>query len=162
VAAPDFPTHRDRPREARDYPVTLDVTPDARVVLDGLPAGLADVPTGKPVELELGLDKKSVLSINVLGPWDHLPGTVESCDPVALTLAVELWVGGRDGNGRPITLVLPVNADAKVRLAGADARLADLKPRMPVRLKLTADRKGVAGVLAGPPEPPPPVRRGDK
>ena len=74
-------------------------------------------------------------------------------DAAAQTLLVEFEAEANDRNRR-VTLCLPVNATAKVRLAGSDAKLTDLQERMPVRLKMTADRKAVAGVLAGHPLPP--------
>lgn len=134
-------------------PVTLDVAKDVRVVVDGLFAGLADVPTGRKVELELGIDKKSVGAIEADGDAGDLPALVESYDAAANTLLVEFEAEAND-RSRRVTLCLPVSAGAKVRLAGADAKLTDLKDRTPVRLKMTPDRKGVAAVLAGPPLPP--------
>jgi RNA polymerase sigma factor (sigma-70 family) len=135
------------------FPITLDVAKDAKVVVDGLPAALADVPTGRKVELELGIDKKSVTGIEADGDKGDLPAVVKSYDAAANTLLVEFDASANDRERR-VTLCLPVNANAKVRLTGADAKLTDLKDRTPVRLKLTPDRKGVAAVLAGPPLPP--------
>lgn len=132
-----------------NFPVTLDVAKDAKVVVDGLAAGLADVPTGQKVELELGLDKKSVIGIAADGEKGDIPALVKGYDAAANTLLVEFDAEAND-RSRRVTLCLPVNTNAKVRLAGADAKLTDLKERMPVRLKMTPDRKGVAAVLAGP------------
>lgn len=134
------------------FPVTLDVSKDVRVVVDGLPAGLADVPTGRKVELELGIDKRSVGAIEADGEKGDIPALVKVYDAAANTLLIEFEAEAND-HSRRVTLCLPVNAGAKVRLAGADAKLTDLKERMPVRLKMTPDRKGVAAVLAAAPLP---------
>lgn len=134
------------------FEVVLKLAPGARVNVDELPAGLADVPVGGKVELDLSLDKKGVLGIKAEGEKGDLPALVKSYDAAAGTLLVEFDAEANDF-ARRVTLCLPVSANAKVRLAGADAKLADLKERMPVRLRMTADRKSVAAVLAAPPLP---------
>jgi RNA polymerase sigma factor (sigma-70 family) len=135
-----------------DFDVPLAVAADAEVVVDRLPAGLADVPVGRKVELELTLDKKSVTAVHADGDKGDIPALVKTYDAAARTLLVEFEAEAHDV-GRRVTLCLPVSADAKVRLAGKDAHLTDLKERTPVRLRMTADRKAVAGVLAGNPLP---------
>jgi len=136
-----------------DFPVTLEVAKDAKVKVDGLAAGLADLPLNRDVELHLGIDKKSVVEVESDGDAGDIPALVKKYDAAAQTLLVEFEAEAND-RGRKVTLCLPVNATAKVRLAGSDAKLTDLQDRMPVRLKMTADRKAVAGVLAGHPLPP--------
>jgi hypothetical protein len=86
------------------------------------------------------------------GNRDDIPAVVKEYDPVAQTLTVRFESEVPHAH-RWVTLCLPVNADARVRLAGKDAALTDLKERMPVSLRMTPDRKAVAGVLAGPPLP---------
>ena len=135
-----------------EFDVALTVAPDAAVRVDELPAGLADVAAGGKVELELGIDKKTIPAIDAEGDAGDIPAVVKSYDAVAGTILVAFEAEANDF-GRRVTLALPVNADAKVRLAGQDAKLADLKERMPVRLRMTADRKAVAGVLAAAPLP---------
>jgi RNA polymerase sigma factor (sigma-70 family) len=138
-------------------PVTLDVVKDAVIVVDGFPGELEDLPLGPKVGLELSLDKKSAAAIDTGPVADFLPGTVKKFDPVALTLLVQLDANSDNGK-RPVTLALPVSADAKVRMIKryelgarlADAKPSDLAPRMRVRLKLSADRKKVIGILASP------------
>lgn len=137
-----------------DFPVTLEVAKDARVVVDGLPAGLADLPTGREVELHLSLDKRAVVEARADGGPGDIPAVVRQYDPAAQTLLVEFEAEAND-RSRKVTLCLPVNASARVRLAGSDAKPSDLQPRMPVRLVLTPDRKAIAGVLAGHPLPAP-------
>ena len=135
-----------------EFEVALTVTPDATILVDKLPAGLADVMPGRKALLKLGLDKKTVIGIEAEGNKLDIPALVKSYDAVANTLLVE-FDAEADDFGRRVTLALPVNADAKVRLAGADAKLTDLLPRMPVRLRMTDDRKAVAGILAAHPLP---------
>jgi len=135
-----------------DFDIPLTVAADAEVKVDGLPAGLADVAVGLKVALELGLDKKTVLAVRADGEKGDIPAVVKSYDPAARTLLIEFEIDANDVN-RHVTLALAVNADAKVRLAGKDAKLSDLKERMPVRLRMTADRKAVASILAGDPLP---------
>ncbi len=135
-----------------EFEVVLTVTPDATILVDKLPAGLADVMPGRKALLKLGLDKKTVIGIEAEGNKLDIPALVKSYDAVANTLLVE-FDAEADDFGRRVTLALPVNADAKVRLAGADAKLTDLLPRMPVRLRMTDDRKAVAGILAAHPLP---------
>jgi RNA polymerase sigma factor (sigma-70 family) len=137
-----------------NFPVTTSVSKDVKVTVDGLNAGLADVIAGRRTELSLGLDRTTVIAINATGENGDIPVMIKSYDAAANTLLVEFEAEANDFSRR-VTLCLAVNANAKVRLAGSDAKLTDLKDRMPARLRMTADRKGVAGILAGNPLPVP-------
>jgi hypothetical protein len=136
-----------------DFPVTLFVVKNVKVTVDGLAAGVADLPLNRDVELHLSLDKTTVVELEADGDAGDIPALVKRYDAAAQTLLVEFEAEAND-RGRLVTLCLPVNATAKVRLAGSDAKLTDLQERMPVRLKMTSDRKAIAGVLAAHPLPP--------
>jgi hypothetical protein len=131
----------------------LKLAPDASVVVDELPAGLADVPVGQKVRIDPTADETGVLALEADGPPDTLPGLVKRYDAAARTLFVEVRAAGFRFD-RVATIGFPVAAGAKVRYAGRDAALADLTERMPVRLTFAADRRAVASVLAAAPLPP--------
>jgi hypothetical protein len=78
---------------------------------------------------------------------------VRRYDAATRTLLVEVRAAGfrRD---RVATNGFAVAAGAKVRRAGRDVALTDLKERMPVRLTFTPDRRAVASILTADPLPP--------
>jgi len=131
--------------------VTLPVAADAVVTLDGLPAGLADVPLGEASWLTLSSDKKSLIGVAAFSRAYDISGEVASYEPATRVLAV--YPGPNE------IVKLPVAADAKVVLNGEDATLADVKKYMRVLIKRSADRKTIVGIAAvgkfGPPLPRP-------
>jgi RNA polymerase sigma factor (sigma-70 family) len=134
------------------FEVSLAVEPGAKVEVDDLPAGLADIPPGRKVELNLTIDKKGAVGLKADGDKGDIPVGIVKYDAVAKALLVRLEAD-HDDVRREVTLSLPVAADAKVRHAGKDAQLADLKDRMPARLRMSADRRTVVGLLVGDPKP---------
>lgn len=136
------------------FEVVLAVAADAAVVVDGLPAGLPDVPAGRKVEVSPSLDRKAVVAVRSGGDPADLPALVLKYDPAARLLTVSFEAEQGDVR-RPVTLALPVAPDAKARLAGKDLPLAEVKPRMPARLRLSADRTTVVGLLLAAPLPEP-------
>ncbi|QDU22653.1 hypothetical protein [Urbifossiella limnaea] len=75
----------------------LTLAPAAKVTVDELPAGLADVPPGKKVRLELTIDKKGVLGVEAEGPADTLPGLLKRYD---VTTTACWWRCGRPASAR--------------------------------------------------------------
>jgi hypothetical protein len=134
------------------FETVLTLDPAAKVTVDDLPAGLADVPAGKKVRLELTIDKKGVLGVEAEGPADTLPGLLNRYDAKSNSLLVEVRAAGFRED-RVVTLSFPLTTTAKVRHAGRDVALTDLKPRMPVRLTFTPDRRTVSRVLIADPLP---------
>jgi hypothetical protein len=133
------------------FEITL-TAKDAAVLVDGIPAALGDVSTGRKIRVDLGIDKKSVIRIDAEGDPADLPVLIQKYNPTSQTLIVVLNVEqGRVH--RKVTLALPVATDARVRHAGRDVKLIDLKERMPARLKLSADRTAVVGILVADPLP---------
>jgi hypothetical protein len=135
------------------FETVLTLAPGAKVTVDELPAGVADVPPGRKARVELSLDKKGVLALEADGAPGTLPGLVKRYDAVTRTLLVEVRAAGFRAD-RVATIGFPVAAGAKVRHAGRDAALTDLKERMPVRLTFTPDRRTVAVILTADPLPP--------
>lgn len=136
------------------FTVSLDVNKEARIILDGFPAGLADIPLGRKLYLDMSLDKKSVIAVESDSDPADLPALAKSYDATAQTLLVEVDAGFEQSGGRfsrRVTLSLPVTMDTKVRFKGTDVKLTDLKEGMQLRIKLTADRKTVTSVFAAPP-----------
>jgi hypothetical protein len=137
------------------FETVLHLTPDAKVMVDELPAGLADVPAGAKTRVDLALDRKGVLALEADGLPDTLPVLVKRYEPGAPTgtLYVEVRAAGfrRD---RVATIGLPLAAGVRVRYAGHDAALTDLRDRMPARLTFSPDRRTVTTVLVAAPLPP--------
>jgi hypothetical protein len=129
-----------------DVEVAFPLPRDGVVLLDELPAGLADLEAGKEVEIELSPDKKSALAVHADGAKDDLPATLKAAEAgrVMILLPVE---------GREVDLSLDLAKDARIRFAGKDVAAADLKPGMRVRLRLAADRRTVATVWAAEAKP---------
>ncbi len=138
-------------RTDADEVLTLD--PAAKMTVDELPAGVADVPPGRKVRLELALDRTVVRTLEAEGAPDTLPGLVKRYDAATRTLLVEVRAAGFRAD-RVATIGFAVAAGAKVRRAGRDVALTDLKERMPVRLTFTADRRTVTAILTAAPLPP--------
>ncbi|MBX9623958.1 MAG: sigma-70 family RNA polymerase sigma factor, partial [Gemmataceae bacterium] len=134
------------------FEIVLAVAPDAEVVVDGLPAGLADVPVGRRAEVSPSLDRKAVVAVRSAGDPADLPALVVGYNSTSRTLLVSFEADQGDVR-RPVTLALPVGAGAKARLAGKDLPLAEVKPRMPARLRLSGDRTTVTGLLLAAPLP---------
>ncbi|MFO0797391.1 MAG: sigma-70 family RNA polymerase sigma factor [Gemmataceae bacterium] len=135
------------------FEVVLRLDPDAKVTVDELPAGLADLPPNRKVRVELTIDKKGVIGVESDGAPGTLPGLLKRYDAKTNSLLVEVRAAGFRED-RVVTVAFPLTANAKVRHAGRDAALTDLKERMPVRLTFTPDRREVSGVLTADPLPP--------
>ena len=133
--------------------VALTLDPGAKVTVDELPAGVADVPVGRKARVELSLDRKGVLALEADGAPDTLPGLVKRYDAATRTLLVEVRAAGFR-HDRVATIGFSVAAGARVRRADRDVALTDLKERMPVRLTFTPDRRAVASILTADPLPP--------
>lgn len=131
----------------------LNLDPDAKVTVDELPAGLADVPVGRKARVELSIDKTGALAVEADGLPDALPGLVKRYDAAARTLLVEVRAAGFRAD-RVVTVGFVLAPGVKVRHAGRDAAPTDMKERMPVRLAFGPDRRTVTSVLAADPLPP--------
>ncbi len=131
----------------------LALDPAAKVTVDELPAGLADVPVGREARVELSIDKTGALAVEADGPPDTLPGLVKRYDSATRTLLVEVRAAGFRAD-RVVAVGFVLAPHVKVRHAGRDAAPTDLKERMPVRLAFGPDRLTVTSVLAADPLPP--------
>lgn len=149
-----------------EFDVPIPVAPGAAVVIDGLPAGLADLPATGPAELALSLDKKSIVRIESAGDLADLPGVVtstrqEQVKSEGTAAALPSWRYGiaievhvrphRPGaEEQPVELLFDVAPNAKVRLNGREARFQDLVPAAHprVRLGFGPDAKTVVRILA--------------
>ena len=130
-----------------EFEVPLSLASDANIVIDGLPAGLGDLTIGKKLRVEFGPDKKTAYKIEAEADSDELSAAFVKADAKSLTLLLRI-AGHRDE--RKIELNFPIASTAKFHLAGKDIAIADLKEKMPVRVKFDADRRTVTGVWAGP------------
>lgn len=135
-----------------EFDVALPVAADARIRLDGIPVGLADVPVGGKVHVEFGLDKKTVFGLQAEAAPGDLSAVVKVADAASTAVTLTVMVAGHK-HERRVDLAFAVAADAKFRLAGKDVALADLKADMPVLVRLAADRRTVTAVWADQPRP---------
>jgi RNA polymerase sigma factor (sigma-70 family) len=134
-----------------EFDVTLDVAKDARVELDGLPAGLDDVRDRK-VELEFGLDKKTVHGVSADAEPGELSATVKAVDPANKAVTLTVLVAG-ERSERKVDLSFPLADTCAFRIAGRDMKPADWKPEMPALCRFAADRRTITAIWAGPPRP---------
>ncbi len=132
-----------------EFGVTLPVAPDAQVMLEGVPVGLADLTVGGNVNLEFSVDKKTVEGISVWAETGLLPGVVKATDPAKKTVTLSVRAETHRDH-RDIELSFETAADCVFRVNGKDVKLADLTARMPVRCRLAADRRTVTRAMAGP------------
>jgi len=136
----------------QEFDLPFPLKPGARVVVDGLKAGLADLEPGA-VKIDFSPDKKSVVGIESTQAGksaSHLPGTLKGVDANAVTVTVSVAGFGEE---RKVELSLPLAKDAKARYQGKDAAVVDLKAGQRVQLKLAADRRTVVGILADDADP---------
>jgi len=134
-----------------DVEVQLPLYPDAEVTFDGIRAGLEDVPTGRKIKLELGADKKTIAGIHVMAEDGDVPAHLVSVEAGAKGIVVSLNVSNEKAE-RKVTLGFAMADSVKIRILGKDASAGDLKPNMPVVIRLNADRRTVTHILAGSPE----------
>jgi RNA polymerase sigma factor (sigma-70 family) len=127
--------------------MTFALAREAQVTVDGFNLRpflleLEDVPAGRAVVLELGLDR-SVRLVSLDAGRD-VRGTVRAVDGAKQTILVAI-----KSDEREVELALEVQKGAPVRLDGKAAALGALKKDMPVLLRLDADRRTAVGVWAG-------------
>ena len=135
-----------------EFEVPLTVASDAKFELEGLSVGLGDLGVGSKIEVEFGLDKKTVLGIEAEGSKDDLPGLVKSVDATNKTVTLSVKVAGLKDD-RAVDLAFGVTGDCKFRLVGKDIAIADLKPDMPVVARFAADRRTINMIYAALPVP---------
>lgn len=131
-----------RPREGS---TTLSLADDARIVIDGKPSRLAELPPGTIVFLEQAEGR--VIAVRADG--QSAGGEVRAVDAAARTISL----AGRQGRGTPADRVYTLAADVQVTVDNNPVSLAEIKPGTRVLLKLAVDRKTVVRIAAGRNEP---------
>jgi RNA polymerase sigma factor (sigma-70 family) len=144
-------------QDDQKFTMPFDVSKDANLLIDGIPAGVDDL-AGAKAELHWSLDKKSFVGVTADGGANDFGGWVKAVDAAGNTITVTTEVES-DRVSRKVSLNLPVANDARIRLLGKEAKLSVLKEGMPVRVKLAADLRTVAGVWA---DAVPPAKPKDK
>jgi hypothetical protein len=141
--------------EANDqsFDLVLQLEKDGIVKVGDLHAGLADLPTGAEVEVELTLDKKGIVSVQTDKPRGDVAAILKSVNTAKRSLLVTVEL-----DDEQLDLAFDLAADAKVRIIGKDGDLSGLKEGMRVDLKLAEDRKTVVTVRA---DVAPPQKRDD-
>ncbi len=134
-----------------EFDVTLAVGAEAKIEVDGLPGSIDDL-GGRKVELEFGLDKKTIQGVYADAEPGELSATVKGVDAANKSITLTLLVAGHKEERR-VDLSFALTADCTFRLEGRDAKLADLKADMPVLCRFAADRRTISGVWAAPPKP---------
>jgi len=119
---------------------------DARVLIDGIPAGVDDL-VGSKARFTWAIDKKSFIVADAESATGDLFGTIIKMDYAAGTVEIMLKVNGRH-NERKVILNLPLDKTARIRLLGKDVPQQEILPKMPVRLKLQTDHRTVVGLWA--------------
>ncbi len=119
---------------------------DARVLIDGVPAGVDDL-VGSKARFTCAIDKKSFIVADAESNTGDLFGHIAKVDVLAGTVEVAMKINGRQ-NERKVTLNLPLDKAARIRLLGKDVPLQEILPKMPVRLKLQNDRRTIMGLWA--------------
>ena len=119
---------------------------DARVLIDGIPAGVDDL-VGSKARFTWAIDKKSFIVADAESATGDLFGTIIKMDYAAGTVEIMLKVNGRH-NERKVILNLPLDKTARIRLLGKDVPQQEILPKMPVRLKLQNDHRTVVGLWA--------------
>ncbi len=119
---------------------------DARVLIDGIPAGVDDL-VGSKARFTWAIDKKSFIVADAESTTGDLFGSIIKVDLAAGTVEVMLKISGRRDE-RKVTLNLPLDKAARIRLLGKDVPHQEILPKMPVRLKLQNDRRTVVGLWA--------------
>jgi hypothetical protein len=111
---------------------TLEVARDAKILRDGKEIKLADLKTGGRVTLRLSPDKKTVVSLSVVGAM--FSAQLKSVDPNnnTITITVENRQGKQDKT-------YPVAKDVKVTIGRKEARLTDLNEGAMLFLTLAAE-----------------------
>jgi ferric-dicitrate binding protein FerR (iron transport regulator)/Cu/Ag efflux protein CusF len=132
-------------------PQTFGVTPDAKIVIDGKPATLADVKTGAVAALRLSLDGKSAVSVlqgvkgkegGEKGKAKVINGEIKAVDASNNSVTIVL---GKEAGEKTFKL----GADAIVMIDGKPGKLADVKTGSRGTLKLSDDEKTVMGLSVG-------------
>jgi len=128
------------------------VSGDAKIIVDGKPARLADVKTGAPAFLRLSADGKTAVAVVQGGKGTKDPpdqpkgrlfnGEIKMVDVSAgsVTLA-----GAKDGSERTFKLA----PNAVIQINGKPAKLEEVKTGMRASVKLGDDEKTVVGLSAG-------------
>ena len=119
--------------------------PEVAVVVDALPAGLADLTLGKKVWLDFGPDKKTIYGIEAEADPQDLSALIKSLSGKTIVLTVRVN-GFRDE--RKVELKFEIAANAKVRYEGKDIKLAELKSEQRVRCRFAEDRKTIKSIWA--------------
>jgi RNA polymerase sigma factor (sigma-70 family) len=130
-----------------EFEVPLSVAEDVEVYVDALPAGIADLATGKKIWVEFGLDKKIVEKIETEAAPDELSATFKAMDDKTVTLTIQV-AGHRDQ--RKIDLKFPLGDKVAYRLSGKDITAKELLANMPVRVRFADNRQTVTNIWAGP------------
>jgi hypothetical protein len=111
---------------------TYEVARDASILRDGKEVKLADLKKGGRITLKLSPDQKTVVSLSVAGPTLSAPLKSVDVDKNTVTITVENRQGKQDRT-------YPLARDAKVTIAGKEARLTDLKEGTRLLLTLSAE-----------------------
>jgi ferric-dicitrate binding protein FerR (iron transport regulator) len=123
---------------------TMNLDKDVRVVIDGQPAKLDDLKTGKTVVLRLDRDGKTVQAINVMGvrrpPVGFSSGVISEVKGSKLTVSIR----GRDAATEK---TYEVGEMVRVFIEGKPAKLAELVKGMTVLLGLD-DKEHLAVIRA--------------
>jgi RNA polymerase sigma factor (sigma-70 family) len=121
-------------------PMVVKLTADAKVLVDGKEAKLADVPKGAPAVFTLASAKdgqpREASELVVSGPT--FGGSVKQIDAGSITV-------GNEKTDR----VLKLSAATKVTIDGKAAKLADLKTGDRVQVTLSADETSALLIAAG-------------
>jgi RNA polymerase sigma factor (sigma-70 family) len=124
-----------------DQELIAKLTADAKVIVDGKGAKLADVPKGAVASLTVVSGKEAqtreVSEVVVMGPTTG--GAIKQVDATSITL-------GNEKIGDRVFKLLP---GTKVTISGKDAKPADLKAGDKVTITLTTDESGALLIAGG-------------
>jgi hypothetical protein len=125
------------------------VAKDANVSIDGKRGKLADLPAGAFVNLTFAVDGKTVRHLQAQGPQ---LGSLQA----ALVKAVDVGKNTITFDGKAPAVVagktFAVAKDARIKIDGKRAKLADLPPGALLELGLSADRQTILHFTAQGPQ----------
>jgi ferric-dicitrate binding protein FerR (iron transport regulator) len=126
--------------------VTLPLSPQAKVLIDGKPGQFAQLKPGVLVSLTHS-DGGTIIAVRAEGPKRF--GPIRSVDVKAGTITL---AGKKTESGQSADKTYPLAASVKVVIQGQPATLADIKPGQQATLQLAVDGQTVIQITIGQPK----------
>ena len=125
----------------------LAVSKDAKVIIDGRPGKVVNVPVEAMATAKLTADQKGIVGLGVSGP--SIQGVLKAVDAAKGKITVTVPVSKVDSENKVFDLAKQVAIAMVSGKNSVPLQLADLKPGQEVVLRLTADQKAVAQITVG-------------